>query len=456
MRLLCFGLLLAACAPSSVPPREAELVSVLARADEVALRTRPQLVTGKFARMAGDPYAFLRGSLPLFRYDWEKGTASKSGFLVGVPPVLGLGDPHPENFGLLIASDGTFALEPNDFDSADLVPFLLDLRRLTTGLGVSARALPVSVEKLGQAAATSYLRTVLERFDGAPIARVTKAQGAIVDDLFRRGARDLAARAELSALTEVTNGVRRFKRGVLDPADPNEALTELPAFALEALPQALVRLGSPRVLDAVRQYGSGVASWPRIRLLLLLEGPSAALGDDVVVELKELTESPFAGWYRPVLAAADTATRVEAASRRSWARPDADPRWFTTEWLGFPMQLRTESEAQKGVNTGRFSGARGTEAELLVLAEVLGALLARVHAQSEPATVEALVRALQKNPEAFVLEEGAFAVESTARSLEDTEHLQHALERLGPTLGITADVRERPASHVEALFGSPP
>lgn len=443
---------LVGCSPQG-DARQATVVQVLTRADEVMLRSRPELSAGKYARMAAGPFDFYRGSLALFRADWEAGRTSQSGFLTGTPPVLGLGDPHPENFGLLMDRDGGLALEPNDFDSADRVPYLLDVRRLTTGLALAARMQRPDEDPvdLARATALSYATTFIGLADGGTPERITDGHASVViEDLFRRGARDRLAHAELVNLTEVDDaGVRRFLRGA-DPTEPTAVIEDVKPQFVDGLPEILARLGpSTRVLDAVRQYGSGVASWPRLRFLVLLEG-------DVVVEVKELSESSLAGWYRPALVARDTPSRVEAAARRAWAMPDADPRWFTTSWQGLPLQVRTEAEAQKGVKVERLVGARGTPEALSKFGAVLGALLARVHARSEPEVVAALAAQLARDPQAFADEQAAFASAESVQVLEDFARFQDARLRLGPLLGVVNDARDRPVSLADALFGSPP
>src|SRR5262245_44381739 len=99
-------------------PRAAEVASVMAEADLALIRSRPALVAGKYRRMAGDPFSYYRGSLSVFRHDWEAGAFGLSASRYGTPPgsgtatplPLALGDAHPENFGLLRAQDGSFAL----------------------------------------------------------------------------------------------------------------------------------------------------------------------------------------------------------------------------------------------------------------------------------------------------------------------------------------------------------
>ena len=450
---LLLSLALTACAPPA-DPREATVVQALVRADEVLIRSRPTLAAGKFERMASNPYDFFRGTVPLFRADWEAGLVSQSGFDINTQPVLGLGDPHPENFGLLTARDGSLALEPNDFDSADRVPYLFDLRRLLIGLGVGARRNDPSatVEPIALAAATAYANALIT---GEPSQRITAApaDSAVLDDLFRRGARDLNARAELD-LTVVTDGVRTFRRGPPDLAEPTQTLVDVPPQLISSLKDVVTPLNEP-VLDAVQEFGSGVASWPRVRFLVLLAGPTDALGDDVIVEVKELTESPLAGWYRPQVIAADTPARVDAAIHRSWSIPDADPHWFTTGWLGVPVQVRTESEANKGINTSRWLGTRGNTAALTALGTTLGEVLARVHRQSGKAVVDSLVAQVGRDVEIFAIEQTNVAVTQTDQLFADYERFRAARERLGPLLGVVVDQEQVPTTPGAVLFQVP-
>ncbi len=437
------------------------MVQAIARADEVLIRARPTLAAGKYQRMAGDPYSFFRGSLALFRADWEAGRASRSGFLSQTQPVLGLGDPHPENVGLLVDRQQQLALEFNDFDSADRVPYLFDVRRLLAGLALGARLKVPAADASGiaRAGAAAYVTELRALADGAEPRRLVDDQGAlIVQDLFRRGRRDLAARAELENLSTTVDAEgaavpRRLLRGVLDPAEPTAVLSDVAPALVPSLDAVVAPLGR-RVLDRVRQFGSGVASWPRVRYLLLLEGD--APGAELVVEVKELAESPLAGWYRPTFVAADTPGRVEGACRRVWAIPDADPRWFTTTWRGLPVQVRTESEAQKGVRVSRWVDSRGTEAELTKLAQVLGALLARAHSRSEAATVRSVVAQLARDPEAFADEQAAFADAEAQGVLLDFERFGRALTALGPTLGVVTPPPDAPSAVLADLFGVAP
>lgn len=450
-RVLAFCALLSACAPPK-DEREARVANVLSRADEVLIRTRPELMAGKYRRMATNAFDFYRGALPLAVADWEAGRISPSGFTNATLPVNGLGDPHPENFGLLLGRDGVFNFEPNDFDAASRVPYLFDVRRLVVGLGVGARQRnpDVHVAAIGRAAAQAYADAMLSGDAGVIDA---PGDSEVLQDLWERGTEDLADRKELNELTRLDGGARHFIRDPPDPGEPGSLLADVPV-GLELNP-VVARLESP-VLDTVRQFGSGVASWPRLRFLVLLDGPTSARDDDVIVEVKELAEAPSAAWYRPYAVALDTPSRIETSIRRAWWRPDADPRWYTTGWNGLPVQVRTESEANKGVNVSKWSGVRASETELAKLGAVLGTLLARVHLRSEPEVIASIRAQLGRGPDVFALEQSNFADAESAQVFADFTRFRHALDELGPTLGIMQDPRELPQGFQREVFGGPP
>ncbi len=454
-------LLLGCGVPAST--RDGEIARVLSHANELTARTRPALLAGQYDRMATTPFEFYRGDVPIFRHDWETGRNSASAFLGDLPPVWGLGDPHPENFAVLYAGDGTPGLEPNDFDSADRVPYLFDLRRLVCGLGVGVRLSnsAADVAAVGQAGARSYATTLSALANGTDAHRIVTDEGsAIVADVFRRAARDRASRSELSSLTVVTGTQRTLIRGVLDPADPSQTFADLPGFARDGLQavvtQALGRDPRFTVLDAVREFGSGVASWPKVRMIVLVRGPTDALDDDALLEVKELGESGLAGWYAPELPALDTPARVLAALRRLWFRPDADPNWSTAVWGDLPLQVRTEADSNKNLRISRWTGARATQAELENAATVLGELLARMHSRSEHATVVAIAATLNRDVDAFASEQGAFADACSTSTIDDFAAFGRDLTTLGPLLGYQPDSTTQPAGPIAALFGTPP
>lgn len=464
--------------------RGAEIASVTARADMALLRARPALVEGKYARMAADPYAFFRGTLPLHLHDWQSGNdgEAESSFAGSAPLVLSIGDAHLENFGALRARDGSFGLESNDFDAADLDPYLWDVRRLAAAMALAARlsnagdeeARKAAVEAerdIALAAARAYAESIAALADGAPRERVSApGHGPVSKDLFERSEEDTASRAELEGLTVVEGGRRRLRRGGVDPEAPESRLLELPEACEAALPAAIegyrATLADPpeasffEILDAAREMGSGVASFPRVRVLVLVEGPTLSRDDDVILEVKELADAIGPGHAPPDVAFDSVPARVRLTTRAAWGGEDAAPLWGVTEMLGFPVQIRVESEGEKTIRIRKLTGKRGTKEALIGLAEELGRLVARVHAspvrEGDPSPAADVAAAIGADAEAFAAEQADAGVRRAARTLDDHERFRTALRELGPTLGFVPDEADRPSPELSALYNGLP
>jgi uncharacterized protein (DUF2252 family) len=458
-------------------PREAQLVNVMAQADEPIIRARPALSAGKYVKMAGGPYDFFRGTVPLYRSDMRSGATdfAVSRFSLDVPLVPSLGDPHPENFGILRAADGTPALEPNDFDASDRLPYLWDVRRLAAGIALSVLVSNAKDPAAKQAAVdaqtaivtatmTSYRDAMATVAAGGPLPpRVVPGMGgAIVADLFKRSERDKNGR-ELDELTTLDGTTRRFKLGILDPEEPQSAQAPLPPYAMAALPRAIADwresliLQPPieelAVLDAVRVFGSGVASWPRLRVLVLLRGPTDDPKDDLIVELKESADPNIGGLVPPGVYADSLGERVVRAGRAQWARLDAEPRWGWTTWLGFPCQIRLETEGQKGVSVDRFEEDEGTPEALRDFGVVLGSLVARAHASKAKAIADVIAR----DRDGWVAEQTQAGRVYAALVMEDYRRFVHSLHRTdGLRLGIPFDPADAPPPDLASVFGRPP
>ncbi|MBX7195408.1 MAG: DUF2252 domain-containing protein [Sandaracinaceae bacterium] len=473
---------LASCAtsgPLDPGTRASALVTTMIRADRRELEGRPRLVEGKYARMARTVYDFYRGSMPLFRADSADSRLRVAQTRFDLPGVLpfSVGDAHPENFGLLLAGDGTLALEPNDLDAADRYPYQIDLRRLAVGIALSARIAGLSeadTRVVVDRCVTAYLATIRALARGEPITgRITEADEAanpILFDLLRRGRRDRDARAELEALTHMGPEGRRFLRGVVDPAEPEHVLADLPPWAIAGLARTMLdyraRLELPpapedlEVLDAVREHGTGVASWARIRVLVLVRGPSDSPDDDLVLEVKEEGQSGATGPLPPGVFADGEVERLREAPRGAWTTPTADPYFGAATWVGIPVQVRRESEAQKTFRTSRLVDERATPEALGAFSELVASLLARL--QSRPALgatgtfAQSLDARVAGRERAFVEDEVEVALEHADVVEEDWQRFRDALRARGPLLGfVEADSSPHDLERA-ALYGSPP
>lgn len=484
MALLAWAATLVGCAEGPRADARTEfVVSTLTRTDQVFARTRPALLAGKYARMAQRPYDFYRGTFPLFLADVRdpRATIGDTRFAIDGPLPLALGDAHPENFGVLVAGDGSLAIEPNDFDAADRWPYHWDLRRLITGVLVGAResrgsdaaaldAWRAAEPEVARAIADAYAETIAALAEGAPPSRLDgPGSEPILADLFARSTRDLAARAELAELTEVDDaGLRRLRRGPLDPEDPQAFLGELPTFArgdvdaaIAAYRDTLVAPPSPealRVLDAAREFGSGVASWPRLRVLVLVAGATPAADDDEILEIKELADSGARAWFPPGLLARDVGARIRRVSRLAWARDDAEARWGTSQWLGLPVQIRREAEGQKNVRVARWVGTRGTVEAIRGAGATLARLVARIHAVRLEGVDAAgpISAAVRRDPRGFADEQAAACIAYATQVEDDHGRFVEALRARGPTLGVVPAPGDAPRPDFAAVLGAPP
>lgn len=465
------------CGGETLDARDARIVEALTAADLPLLRSRPSLVAGRYARMAAAPYDFYRGSLALFLRDWRDASMSlsRSAFSLDNPQPLALGDPHPENFGTLLGADGVLRLEANDLDAVDRLPYLWDLRRLTVGLCLAARlanpddpvartATRAAARSIAEEAARSYA----DALRGAVPAITEGAGSTLLDDLFRRARRDASSRTELAALTVMNGPARRLRRGAPDPEDPQNRLVDLPSWARDALPgtlssyqrtlQVSVAQGFFTVLDAAREFGSGVASWPRARVLVLVRGESDGPDDDLVLDLKELADPLSPGSLPPAVWWNDVGARV-ASGRTAWSRPDAEAFWSVSIWLGMPVQIRAEREAHKTVRVSRMNGPAGAPASLRALARSLGSLLARAHGRTLPDgrhPGEAIASVIARDPAGFVREQGEVSEAYATTVLEDAARFRALVATRGPRLGF---VDEEPGGSLDLrtlLFGGSP
>lgn len=98
------------------------------------------MVERKYARIATDPFAFLRGTCHLFYEDWHGGRA-----LDAAPNTWICGDLHLENLGSYKGDNRLAYFDLNDFDEAALAPCTWEIARFLVSLHVSAHPLGLSL-----------------------------------------------------------------------------------------------------------------------------------------------------------------------------------------------------------------------------------------------------------------------------------------------------------------------
>jgi uncharacterized protein (DUF2252 family) len=450
------------CGPTLDDPREIEIVNVTITADESLILTRPELAASKYRKMAESPYTFLRGSFPLYMHDLSTNSwdLEPSPHFADVSPYS-IGDAHIENFGLLLSGDATLAFEPNDFDAADRHNYLFEVRRLASSLMVGARiARTTRGDEVPDALrpARELARAYAARIDAVAAGgdrTPVELDGAVVANLVSRGSKDLADLAELEELTVIEGERRKLVRGNIDDDDPENVYVDAAPLVAESLPATLARYrltldDAPPpeffvLKDVVREFGSGIASRARVRFIALVEGPSKALDDDVLLEVKELGDSNARSVVIEEVAAATVQERILTATQLCWTRSEAQPLWGTSDLLGFPVQIRLESEAEKSVRVLRLEGQLGTEDALAELGRDVGIALANIHVGTEAIEPGIVVRLRDAIGDADAFAEEQAQVSMTMAERVEADHVLwvHALEALGPTLGLVPTEADR-------------
>src|SRR3712207_9045259 len=107
--------------------RRQEIVDVLVEAFSALIERDERAFRRKFRKMARDPFAFYRGSAPLFYKDvcrLEDAYVDERTARVWIQ-----GDLHAENYGTYMDAEGILVFDVNDFDEAYLGHYTWDLQR---------------------------------------------------------------------------------------------------------------------------------------------------------------------------------------------------------------------------------------------------------------------------------------------------------------------------------------
>lgn len=464
-----FVLLLAGCADPATDRdlRQAWVVETLADDNRVWLSREPELLEAKYARMAADPYDFLRGSAALSFADWSRAgsdrTPSDLPGSVEAATVLLVGDPHPENVGTYLpgASPEPVDLDPpihvdlefTDFDGAGYGPWTLDVRRAAQSLALLAGLGPCD-----EACAFAVVARFAETYADEIAARAAGGPGwtsALSGDepgpsgaLAREAVAEGLGRARLLAWTRPTGDGRRFAftPGLPIDAEGNRPLTPDEEAQLDRLLAAWPGARDRRVEHAARRLGMGVASVPAIRYVVLLDGGAPGFEDDALVMLREVVDPPaLPGLRRDTrMLWDDNGSRVVDAARRLWSRPDADP-WMAAVADGdTTFKVVTGSSFQEGFDHLDLLEDSWLAADpgFGALAESLGRLLASAHARGGTfgggSAVDAIAQDLRAS--AFTELVPAVALDDAARLRTDHALFVDALDTLGPLLAADREV----------------
>ena len=275
--------------------RQTRIVDVLMEAFSELMAADPDAFRTKFRKMAASPFAFYRGSACLFYADMGQREDRWANDRTG--RIWIQGDLHAENFGTYMDGDGVLIFDVNDFDEAYLGHFTWDLQRMVASVALLGWTKAISDEDIA-ALISTYIRSYLEQVhsfvendrDHEFSLRLGTTEGWIRQLLFEAR---LNTRVDLLEKTTLIdeNFDRRFRRGPgvrdLDGGEKSRVREAFEAY-LETIPDAKrFRSLTYEVKDVVGRKGFGIGSAGLPAYNVLVEGPTQALENDVVLSIKQ-------------------------------------------------------------------------------------------------------------------------------------------------------------------------
>jgi uncharacterized protein (DUF2252 family) len=274
--------------------RQKHIVDVLVDAFEDLIERDPRAFRGKFRKMAADPFAFYRGSAPLFYSDverlddpWVDDATSR---------VWIQGDLHAENYGTYMDSAGVLVFDVNDFDEAYLGHYTWDLQRMAASLallGFRKALSDASIACLIETYARAYVSTV-RLFATSEVDRDFRLTLDNTEGPLRAALQTARLQTRLNLLDTLTvleDGDRRLalvpEARELDQAEKDAVLGAYAQY-LDTIPEAKRSHSiSYEVKDIVGRSGFGIGSAGLRAYTLLVEGRTQALENDVVLSMKQ-------------------------------------------------------------------------------------------------------------------------------------------------------------------------
>jgi uncharacterized protein (DUF2252 family) len=430
--------------------RQTKIVDVLVDAFSGLMDADPDAFRQKFRKMAADPFAFYRGSACLFYADMEREEdrwADERTSRVWIQ-----GDLHAENFGTYMDGDGVFVFDVNDFDEAYLGHFTWDIKRMVASVALLAWMKAISDADIAVLIET-YVRAYLEQVryfvesdrDHEYALRLETTEGEIQEILLETR---LNTRIDLLDRTTLVNEnfERRFRRspGVreLDDAERARVHDAFQAY-LQTIPEPKrFRSLTYEVKDIVGRQGFGIGSAGLPAYNVLVEGPTQALENDVVLSMKQgnvaapsriVNDERIEGYFK------HHGHRTAVSQRALQAHADPWLGYTEVDEIGFVV-----SELSPYVEDLDWSDLTEPEQMSPVL-DYLGRATAKVHCvadeDSDPTIVgfqteDEIIEAISGNEEEFVEEMMKFGTQY-AETVRDDHRLFVDAFRNGQIPGLS-------------------
>lgn len=271
----------------------------------------------KMEKMAASAFSFYRGTAHLFYDDMAAGALwNVSSFAnPSTNEALLEGDAHVANFGAFENANSDVVFDYTDFDETYRGSYLWDLRRLAVSivlamreLGLDSASTDAAVNNLGDwylnkmgdfKGTTTELGYVLKSADTSSVAQDTIAAAATKSrsDLLAKwtlNGKFITTNANLTAITNAT-----FYSAV------SSALSSSAGVYRSGLSSTADKSNSYYLVkDIRRRMFAGTGSLGRLRLYVLIDGPSTANSDDRILEVKLEVPSAVARAGGPALSAA--------------------------------------------------------------------------------------------------------------------------------------------------------
>ena len=272
----------------------------------------PELLPYRYGRMAASPFGFFRGAAAVMAHDLSS------------VPVTGLrvqacGDAHVSNFGEFATPEGNIVFDINDFDETLPGPWEWDVERLCASLAVVGRQQGLTASDRHQVvrAAARHYRRRIAYYAGLRTLDLWHERIRIEDvvahfpkrfrHLVRHDVEKARRKDHVRAVARLTIEAEGGHRFIEDPPlivrfentefDMGEAMATIDNYRLTLTEDRRELIDRYRLVDIARK-AVGVGSVGTHCWVVLLEGPSHAVDNWIVLQVKEAQASvlePYVG-----------------------------------------------------------------------------------------------------------------------------------------------------------------
>lgn len=419
--------------PLALPPEERRLYvrRTLREDHQFRIRNRPEGAQAKFDKLAKSLFVFFRGTALLYYRDY-------AGTDRALPTVFTIGDVHPENFGVMPNEDGAPIFGVNDFDEAYMAPFSYDVKRGALGFYLVAWEMELA-KKQRQKTVAAFVQGYLDglmafakddrekwhefRLDNSP---------GMIRDLLKAAQKPRAT--FLQKWIDLDNE-RFVSSEEIVPHSKQIAAFQKVVNTYRKENQIQVH-GTAKdfftVKDVAIKKGSGTASLGLDRYFVLIEGPSADPGDDVILECKQARRSALYG-LTPTSGDGEDRTEMGDAERIVQSQTvhlvGGDPYYGRATIDDQNFLVRERSPYKDEIDVDDLDAD-----ELVEYAHICGQVLSQTHARSDQDTGIMEGNAEERilatiDPQIFCADVGRFAHTAAKRLKQDFKAFKadHAL-----------------------------